>query len=117
MLVRASALFTVALAGIAIAAPSKLPRGDDGGAYCNTGNLKCCNTIQSAEDPQVSKIAGVLNIPIEALTGNIGIACLPIDAVLGLLNPISCTQQPVCCERDAANGLVGIGCIPLNLNL
>ena len=46
MFIRASAVFTVALASIAAAAPSRLPRGDDG-SYCNTGDIKCCETLQS----------------------------------------------------------------------
>ncbi|KIM64598.1 hypothetical protein SCLCIDRAFT_114754 [Scleroderma citrinum Foug A] len=116
MLVRTSALFTIALATAATAVPSKSRGYEDDGGHCNTGNLSCCNVVQSADDPQTSKIAGILNIPISALNGNIGIACLPIN-VLALLNQPSCTQQPVCCEGSEANGLVGIGCLPVNLNL
>ncbi|KAL4076653.1 hypothetical protein V8B97DRAFT_1477060 [Scleroderma yunnanense] len=107
MLTNAPALITIALVVIATAAPPNLPRGkEEGGSYCNTGDLKCCNTIQSAEDPQTAKIAGLLDIPIEALTGNIGLGCVSVDLLLGLINPQACTQQPVCCERDEAVSLV-----------
>ena len=58
MLVRASTLFTIALAAIAIATPTEYhghhePSGDydihtrgDASGYCNTGDLKCCNVYQ-----------------------------------------------------------------------
>lgn len=132
MLVRASTLFTIALAAIAIATPTEYhghhehhePSGDhdihtrgDASGYCNTGDLKCCNVYQESADAQKAHISGVLDIPIELLTGNIGIGCISLDILLGLLNPIRCTQQPVCCEGDVANGLVGVSCIPINLNL
>ncbi|KAL4071861.1 fungal hydrophobin-domain-containing protein [Scleroderma yunnanense] len=114
MLARTSTLFALALTAVTTAVPHS--RGHEDGGHCNTGNLTCCNAVQSAEDPQTSQIAGILNIPISALNGNIGIACLSLD-ILALLNQQSCTQQPVCCENTEANGLVGIGCIPINLNL
>ncbi|KAL4076652.1 fungal hydrophobin-domain-containing protein [Scleroderma yunnanense] len=127
MLARASTFFTIALAAIAIATPTthykhhdhhdKRTTKRDRSGYCNTGDLKCCNVYQESENAQKSEISGLLDIPIELLTGNIGIGCISLDVLLGLLNPQSCTQQPVCCEGDKANGLIGISCIPINLNL
>ncbi|KIM64599.1 hypothetical protein SCLCIDRAFT_114566 [Scleroderma citrinum Foug A] len=116
MLVRASALFTVALAGIAIAAPSKLPRGDDGGAYCNTGNLKCCNTIQSTNNPQTSNVLGLFGIPVDGINGNIGFNCVPITPI-GVGQGANCVQEPVCCEGNQAGGLIGVNCVPINVNV
>ncbi|ESK81797.1 hydrophobin [Moniliophthora roreri MCA 2997] len=49
-----------------------------------------------------------LNIPI-------GVQCNPIS-VIGV-GGNSCTQQPVCCDNNNFNGVVAIGCTPINVNL
>ncbi|KAG6329817.1 hypothetical protein ID866_9273 [Astraeus odoratus] len=114
MFARAYVLFTIALAGFASAAPNHLARG--GSSNCNTGDINCCNSVQSSNSPQVSSISGLLGIPLQALTGNIGLGCTPIT-IIGLGTGANCDQEPVCCQGNQAGGLIGVNCIPVALNL
>ncbi|KAG2032424.1 hypothetical protein BDR03DRAFT_970119 [Suillus americanus] len=56
-------------------------------------------------------------IPIFAdVLGEVGLGCTPIS-VIGTGDGASCLQQPVCCSNESYNGLVNIGCTPINLIL
>ncbi|KAF8875137.1 hypothetical protein BD779DRAFT_1678405 [Infundibulicybe gibba] len=41
--------------------------------------------------------------------------CSPISAIG--LGGNSCSAQPVCCSNNSFNGIVALGCTPVNLNL
>ncbi|KAF8199457.1 hydrophobin [Pholiota molesta] len=81
---------------------------------CNTGPVQCCNSVTKASSPIVSPILGLLGVVVghDVL---VGFQCSPVGA-LGLGHN-SCTQQPVCCEGNNFNGLVVVGCSPININL
>lgn len=74
MLVRTSALFTIALAAIAIAVPSKSRAYEDDGGHCNTGNLSCCNVVQS--------VRPLNDIPLLFLTRRLSRLMIPKPARL-----------------------------------
>ncbi|KAF8889937.1 fungal hydrophobin-domain-containing protein [Infundibulicybe gibba] len=84
-------------------------------SQCNTGPVQCCNSIQSASNPVVGLLTGLLGILIEPITAIVGLSCSPID-ILGI-GGNSCNAQAVCCENNSFNGLIALGCSPVNLNL
>ncbi|ESK88581.1 hydrophobin [Moniliophthora roreri MCA 2997] len=105
-------LFTLAaLTSVVVAAPHGSPV-----AQCNTGPIQCCNTVNNIQNEDVTNALGLLNIVVQDLNVPIGLNCDPISAVVGI-GGNSCSQQPVCCENNNFNGLVAIGCTPINLNL
>ncbi|KAF9220833.1 fungal hydrophobin [Gyrodon lividus] len=104
-------LFAVAsLAALAVASPAPLAARDQ----CNTGAINCCNSVQDAN--QVSQIFGLFGLAdvLAGVTGQVGLGCSPITAV-GLGSGASCTQQPVCCTGNTFNGLINVGCSPVNV--
>ncbi|GAB88060.1 hypothetical protein GORBP_124_00010, partial [Gordonia rubripertincta NBRC 101908] len=54
-------------------------------------------------------------IVVQGVNIPIGLTCDPIS-VIGI-GGNSCTAQPVCCENNNFNGVVALGCTPVNLNL
>ncbi|ESK88576.1 hydrophobin 2 [Moniliophthora roreri MCA 2997] len=104
-------LFTlVALASVVVATP-----GGHDGAKCNTGDIQCCQTVDNAHNKDISHALGLLDIVVQDLNIPIGLNCNPIS-VIGI-GGNSCTQQPVCCDENNFNGLVALGCTPINVNL
>ncbi|KDR81105.1 hypothetical protein GALMADRAFT_20915, partial [Galerina marginata CBS 339.88] len=84
-------------------------------SQCNTGDLQCCNSVQSANSPSIAGILGLLGIVVGSITGQVGVTCSPISAVG--VGGNSCAAQPVCCSNNSFNGVVAIGCSPVNINL
>ncbi|KAF5361411.1 hypothetical protein D9758_006236 [Tetrapyrgos nigripes] len=62
----------------------------------------------------VSGLLGLLGIVVGDITASIGLTCSPIT--VGVAGN-SCTAQPVCCENNSFNGVVALGCTPININL
>ncbi|KAF9473249.1 hydrophobin [Pholiota conissans] len=83
---------------------------------CNTGPVQCCNSVTSSESPVISTLLGLLGVVLGDVTTQVGLTCSPLS-VVGLGSGSSCTSQPVCCENNSFNGVVAIGCSPINLNL
>ncbi|KIY49470.1 fungal hydrophobin [Fistulina hepatica ATCC 64428] len=106
-----SALATVVLATLAVATPT--PRGG-GGQSCSSGPVQCCNSVQDASSPAASSLLGLLGVIVGADVP-IGLTCNPIT-VIGA-GGTSCNAQTVCCDNNNFNGVVAIGCTPINLNL
>ncbi|KAF8843450.1 hydrophobin [Paxillus ammoniavirescens] len=92
------------------------PSGSPGGSQCNTGPVQCCNSVQtSGGGNEIDTLLTLLGLEVPAGT-SVGANCSPISAV-GTGSGASCTQQPVCCENNNFNGLVNVGCSPVNINL
>ncbi|KAF8184676.1 hydrophobin-251 [Pholiota molesta] len=105
------AMFTAAsMAVFVAAAPSGIQNS------CNTGPVQCCNSVVSSNHPSVTDLWALLGLNVSDLTGQVGMNCSPITAI-GAGSGSSCTSQPVCCDNNNFNGLVAVGCSPLNLNL
>ncbi|EJD00348.1 hydrophobin-domain-containing protein [Fomitiporia mediterranea MF3/22] len=83
---------------------------------CNTGPVQCCNSVEPASSENASKQLGLLGIVLQDVNIPIGITCNPIS-VLGLGSSGTCNAQTVCCENNNFNGLINIGCTPINLGL
>ncbi|KAF5326106.1 hypothetical protein D9611_000582 [Ephemerocybe angulata] len=84
-------------------------------SQCNTGPIQCCNSVQAANAPAVSTLLGLLGIVLQDVTALVGVTCSPIS-VIGVAGN-SCSAQPVCCTNNTFNGVVALGCSPVNLNL
>ncbi|KAF9007185.1 hydrophobin-315 [Cyathus striatus] len=80
---------------------------------CTTGSLQCCNSVQSASNSAVSKLLGLLGIDVSSVTALVGVTCSPIS-VVGV-GGNSCTAQPACCTNNSFNGVVALGCTPINI--
>ncbi|ESK88584.1 hydrophobin 2 [Moniliophthora roreri MCA 2997] len=107
-------LTLAALTSLALAVPTPGGHGH-GGSKCNTGDIQCCNTVDNSHNKDIEKLLGLLNIGVQDLNVPIGLNCNPIS-VIGI-GGNSCTQQPVCCDDNNFNGLVAVGCTPVNVNL
>ncbi|KAL5501110.1 hypothetical protein ACEPAH_9497 [Sanghuangporus vaninii] len=124
--------FTRVAAGLALpllAVATAVPRGDTktvtvtapasgstGISQCNTGELQCCNSVQSSSsDGLVSVLLGLLGVVLGGVNVPIGVTCSPIT-VIGS-GSAGCTAAPVCCENNNFNGLIAIGCTPISINL
>ncbi|THV02187.1 fungal hydrophobin [Dendrothele bispora CBS 962.96] len=84
-------------------------------SQCNTGPVQCCDSVQSASEPSVATLLGLLGVAVQSVTGQVGVTCTPIS-VIGV-GGNSCSAQPVCCQDNNFNGVVALGCTPVNLNL
>ncbi|KIK73369.1 hypothetical protein PAXRUDRAFT_178625, partial [Paxillus rubicundulus Ve08.2h10] len=67
-------------------------------------------------DTTLASLSSLLGIALPSISGLIGLSCSPITG-LGIGTGAVCMQQPVCCSNNDYNGLVNLGCSPINLNL
>ncbi|KAK0199588.1 hydrophobin 2 [Desarmillaria ectypa] len=106
--------FTLLALPLLATATAVLPRTD--GAACSaTGTAQCCASTQSPTSSIVQTLLGLLGIPIGSVTANVGLTCSPIT-VLGL-GGTQCSNQVVCCDNNNFNGVVALGCTPINIGL
>ncbi|THU76411.1 fungal hydrophobin, partial [Dendrothele bispora CBS 962.96] len=76
---------------------------------------QCCQTVQKASENPVAQVLGALNIPVADANVPVGLTCTPISLIgVGGTN---CASQPVCCKENNFNGLVALGCTPVNVGL
>ncbi|KAJ3517683.1 hypothetical protein NLJ89_g359 [Agrocybe chaxingu] len=106
------ALFTAAAMAVFVAAA---PAGGIENS-CNTGPVQCCNSVYEKESKEANILAALVGVVVGPITGLVGAQCSPITAI-GLGSGASCTSQPVCCSNNKFNGLVALGCSPININL
>ncbi|KAF9461123.1 fungal hydrophobin-domain-containing protein [Collybia nuda] len=120
MFARISSLFMFLLFALPLlAAASAVPRTDSPPPVdqCNTGDIQCCNSVQSATNLSnpVALLLGLLGVVVGDITGLIGVTCSPLTIIGG--GGSSCTAQPVCCTNNSFHGLISLGCSPININL
>ncbi|KAF9556195.1 hydrophobin-315 [Agrocybe pediades] len=96
--------------GATLAAATSIPA-----SQCSTGQLQCCNSTGTAKDASISKLLGLLGVVVQDVTALVGVTCTPITVIGAGGN--SCSAQPVCCTNNSFNGVVALGCTPVNLNL
>ncbi|KAI5832649.1 fungal hydrophobin [Schizophyllum commune Tattone D] len=111
---------TLVLALPALAMATAVPRDVNGGTppkSCSTGPVWCCNKTETTKnvDKGTTKLLGLLGIVIGDIHGLIGLNCSPLS-VIGV-GGNSCSAQTVCCDKTYQNGLVNIGCSPINIGL
>ncbi|KAG1873002.1 hydrophobin [Suillus subalutaceus] len=95
-------------------ARAKRTAPSSGSGQCNTGSIQCCDSVsQSGHGSSLDELLSLLKIDVPVNT-NCGQSCSPIS-VIGGSSGGNCNQQPVCCEDNSYNGLVNIGCSPINI--
>ncbi|TEB28829.1 fungal hydrophobin [Coprinellus micaceus] len=99
----------------AASAIGHVARTDPPASQCNTGPIQCCNSVQSASAPGIAGLLALLGVIVGPLTGQVGVTCSPIS-IIGVPGN-SCSAQPVCCTNNSFNGIIAIGCTPININL
>ncbi|KAG2112405.1 hydrophobin [Suillus clintonianus] len=104
--------FAVAsLVALAVATPLALRDGQ-----CNTGNIQCCQNSASTSDyNKAAQLLGLMQVAA-GVAGSVGLSCSSISAI-GTGSGAECDQQPMCCSNNKMNGLVNVGCTPINLRL
>ncbi|KAF5309179.1 hypothetical protein D9619_012767 [Psilocybe cf. subviscida] len=116
-----AAFTTVAVATLAAATAIDVPTRRTGGGdtgpsnQCNTGPIQCCNSYGTAGSAPIAALLGLLGIVVGDVTAIVGVTCSPITVIGG--SGTSCSSQPVCCTNNSFNGVVAIGCTPININL
>ncbi|KAF9230910.1 hydrophobin [Melanogaster broomeanus] len=112
MFFRASTLLVpiVALAAVATAAPNTLEARQS--SECDTGSAECCNGTYSSDSATITSLVALLGIVLPDVSGLVGLGC---TAIVG--TAASCTQEPVCCTGNTDNGLINVGCTPINVAL
>ncbi|KAK0187135.1 hydrophobin-251 [Armillaria mellea] len=101
-----------------LASASAIPRGGtDSGNSCTTGAVQCCQSVESSGSTSTltSTLLGLLGVVIGDVGVNVGLTCSPIS-VIGV-GGNSCSAQTVCCSNNSFNGVVAIGCTPINVGL
>ncbi|KAF8889939.1 fungal hydrophobin-domain-containing protein [Infundibulicybe gibba] len=91
---------TVTVTTTAAPAPTQIPA-----SQCNTGDLQCCNSIQSASSGVIGALLALLGIDIEPITAIVGLTCSPLS-IVGI-GGNSCSAQPVCCQNNDFPHLCG----------
>ncbi|PBK62623.1 fungal hydrophobin [Armillaria solidipes] len=105
-------LFPRVVPAFLLALPLLASAGDAG---CTTGQINCCQQVESAESNVAQALSGLLGIALGALGLNVGLTCSPIS-VIGI-GGNSCSAQTVCCTGNSFNGLIALGCTPINIGL
>ncbi|KAF5328379.1 hypothetical protein D9619_013267 [Psilocybe cf. subviscida] len=108
-----AALFTLAIATLAAATPTK--RDNSPNNQCNTGKMQCCESVQPADSAQATSLLGLVGTVVHDVSAMVGITCSPISGVG--IGGNSCTAQPTCCTGNSFDGVIVIGCSPININL
>ncbi|KAK0447421.1 fungal hydrophobin [Desarmillaria tabescens] len=80
---------------------------------CDSANLQCCNSVQSGNSNAVGMLLGLLGVVLSDVTALVGISCTPIT-IVGV-GSTGCNQQTVCCQNNTFNGIIAIGCVPINI--
>ncbi|KAG1738123.1 hydrophobin [Suillus paluster] len=99
-------LFAVAsLAAVAIATSGQ----------CNTGSITCCESKTSTSNyNSAAELLGL--VPVAAnVAADVGLVCSPVT-VVGTGAGCEANQEPLCCTDNKYNGLVNLGCTPINVS-
>ncbi|KAF9043346.1 fungal hydrophobin-domain-containing protein [Panaeolus papilionaceus] len=101
---------------------------------CNTGSIQCCNQHIRRSSPSFLSLPSRLLaaggspslIGLVSSLDEVHSGCSPLSGPvggllgalgLGLGGGAQCNNQPVCCSQSEFNGLVSIGCSPININI
>ncbi|KAG7442197.1 fungal hydrophobin [Guyanagaster necrorhizus] len=97
-----------------LAVGTAIPRGGDS---CTTGEVQCCQSVQNSGSTSnlTTTLFGLIGVVVGDLGVNVGLTCSPIS-VIGV-GGNSCSAQTVCCENNSFNGVIALGCTPINVGL
>ncbi|KAF5377859.1 hypothetical protein D9615_006748 [Tricholomella constricta] len=83
---------------------------------CNTGTIQCCQQFFDSHTDSAHTLLGLAGIIGGSPLGQVGTSCTPITPI-GLGSGNNCRQAPMCCSENNYNGLVVVGCTPINVSL
>ena len=126
--VLAAPLLAVATSTVSVAPqPTSTPASS-----CSTGDLQCCNSLESATDPTAAGILALLGVVVQGVDVVAGLTCDPIS-VVGISGG-SCSANAVCCSDNSfgklhlsfllglylstsfhEGNLISLGCVPVTL--
>ncbi|KAK0200381.1 hydrophobin-251 [Desarmillaria ectypa] len=86
-----------------LASASALPRGGE------------CKRAVAGLTAALRTLLGLLGVVVGSVGVDVGITCSPLS-VIGV-GGNSCSAQTVCCANNSFNGVVAIGCTPINVGL
>ncbi|KAK0464028.1 hydrophobin-251 [Armillaria novae-zelandiae] len=103
---------------LTLATATVLPRTD--GAPCGSSGsaqAQCCQSTENSDNlsPSTKGLLAGLGVVVGDLTADVGLTCSPIS-VIGV-GGTNCNAQTVCCENNNFNGVVALGCTPINVGL
>ncbi|KAF8896272.1 fungal hydrophobin-domain-containing protein [Infundibulicybe gibba] len=108
---------------LAVAGSVPKPTGETPLSQCNVDNVQCCKSTEEAHSltPETKSLlggllggGGLLSVVLGSLDAQVAKGCSPLS-IVGSGN--SCSNQPVCCENNSFNGVVALGCTPINISL
>ncbi|VDC00126.1 unnamed protein product [Peniophora sp. CBMAI 1063] len=87
---------------------------------CNTGELQCCNSVQDSSSKGITdlldeSLLSLLPLGFANSNTQVGVTCDPIVPEVGAAS--QCNQQTVCCDNTSFQGIIALGCMPINLAL
>ncbi|KAG2749247.1 fungal hydrophobin [Suillus brevipes Sb2] len=88
------------------------------GGQCNTGEIQCCNNSTSYDSYAAQKAfnqTGLVNV-VAVVNAVVGLECSGVS-VVGTSDGCSANQEPLCCTDNKYNGVVSLGCTPINVKL
>ncbi|KAI0718211.1 fungal hydrophobin-domain-containing protein [Cerioporus squamosus] len=112
-------MFTIAALSSLLFPPLRPPlpfsraAANGGTSSCSTGDMQCCNSVQSASSPEVQDVAGALDIRPAALLVKLGCSA-PRSASSALPARNNCHAQAVCCTNNSYGSLISLGCVPIS---
>ncbi|TFY58305.1 hypothetical protein EVJ58_g6502 [Rhodofomes roseus] len=89
------------------------PTESSSAGSCNSGPVQCCKTTESSGNLSdgTTSLLGVLGINVSDLANDIGLNCA------SLVGGATCSSKTVCCQNNTFNGLIAIGCVPIDISL
>ncbi|KAK0212037.1 hydrophobin-251 [Armillaria fumosa] len=115
MFARISA-FTLLALPLLVTATDVLPHGGGDGSACSaTGTVQCCESTKSVSLGPIQTLLGLLGVVISDLTADVSMTCSPITVLS--VGRTECNNQVICCDNNSFNGLVALGCMPINISL
>ncbi|KAF9255933.1 hypothetical protein L218DRAFT_882885, partial [Marasmius fiardii PR-910] len=75
----------------------------------------CCKNVRSSKDTVVRGLLAQLGVNLNGADIPIGTTCSP-SQIIGI-GGTSCSGQTVCCENTKFDGVVALGCVPINITL
>ncbi|KAI0643533.1 fungal hydrophobin-domain-containing protein [Trametes meyenii] len=109
------AKFTAVIAAISVLATFAVasPMPQTGANSCSTGQLQCCEQVQTADSLNLSVVLlDLLGLVLPSLDVPIGISCSGINGV-GVGSGNACSSNTVCCDSTSTGGLLSVGCVPV----
>ncbi|PPQ63117.1 hypothetical protein CVT24_005828 [Panaeolus cyanescens] len=104
---------TLAVLAISALSVSAVSYSDVNGVNysCNSGPVQCCGTIHESGTWTETDLISLVGATVSNVSGQLGVTCSPITGI-GAATGANCVSEPVCCEENFQNQLVGVNCVP-----